>query len=194
MFKKTTGLIIFCLALAGCVMPGSPDEVNQKLANERAQASNMVYAGLNANPAVAPLPNKWQEMVKSAILPHLKDPDSARFTFNGQPEVYGFSNFDKSYTSTIVREDYSRPLIGWTGMVQVNAKNSFGGYAGNQGYLYIFKNGRVVFITTYSDWTSMRDAVTTMRIFGEALEKKVISTSGSSSPIGNLRSLAPNGL
>lgn len=64
----------------------------------------------------------------------LKDPSSAQ---------YQFSQVQKGYIIGSAAE--GKPLFaGYIISVNVNAKNSYGGYTGNQGYQFLFQNGALV--------------------------------------------------
>lgn len=69
----------------------------------------------------------------------LKDPESARYTF--QPTFKGYSqDGSMSDSSGGVRYGYVAPVL-------VNAKNSYGGYTGNQQYVFMFSGG-IMYDTT----------------------------------------------
>ncbi|MCY1250095.1 hypothetical protein D9M71_818300 [compost metagenome] len=64
----------------------------------------------------------------------LKDPYSAQ---------YQFSKVEKGYIIGSAFE--GKPLYaGYIMSANVNAKNSYGGYTGNQGYQFLFQNGALV--------------------------------------------------
>lgn len=69
----------------------------------------------------------------------LKDPESARYTF--QPTFKGYSQDGSLATNG------GRVLYGYVAPVLVNAKNSYGGYTGNHQYVFMFSNG-VIYDTT----------------------------------------------
>jgi len=74
-----------------------------------------------------PIPSDYEEQVKEQVIPQLKDPNSARFTF---PSGGCYSG--RSLTGP-----------GWGVYFYVNAKNSFGGYTGNQDWACSIMNGKV---------------------------------------------------
>lgn len=79
------------------------------------------------------LPPDYQQQVKTYFNSILKDPESARYTF--EPPFKAYSQ-DGSLSSTGGGVRY-----GYVTGVQVNAKNSYGGYTGNQLYVFMFSNG-----------------------------------------------------
>jgi len=79
------------------------------------------------------LPDDYQEQIKAYFNRVLKDPESARYTF--EPPFKAYSQ-DGSLSSTKGGVSY-----GYAVGVQVNAKNSYGGYTGNQLYVIMFSNG-----------------------------------------------------
>jgi len=85
------------------------------------------------------LPNDYQQQIKNHMASVLKDPESARYTF--EPPFKGYSQ-DGSLSPTSGGVRYGQ-IVG----VQVNAKNSYGGYTGNQLYVFMFSDG-VIYDTT----------------------------------------------
>lgn len=79
------------------------------------------------------LPNDYQQQIKNYMASALKDPESARYTF--EPPFKAYSQ-DGSMASTS-----GGVIYGYASGVQVNAKNSYGGYTGNQLYVFMFSNG-----------------------------------------------------
>lgn len=82
-----------------------------------------------------PIPQEQAEQrVKQYFSGTLKDPASAQ---------YQFSQAQKGYIIGSAVE--GKPLYaGYIISVNVNAKNSFGGYTGYQGYQFLFQNGAMV--------------------------------------------------
>lgn len=85
------------------------------------------------------LPEDYQQQIKNHMSTVLKDPESARYTF--EPPFKAYSQ-DGSMSSTGGGVTY-----GYVAGVQLNAKNSYGGYTGNQLYVFMFSNG-VMYDTT----------------------------------------------
>jgi hypothetical protein len=70
-----------------------------------------------------PLPENYQQLVMAYAGTQLIDPDSARYQF--------FQPAPRS--------------VGWVGQVYVNARNRFGGYTGNQLFVWKIIHGQAVF-------------------------------------------------
>lgn len=79
------------------------------------------------------LPSDYKEQIKNHFNKILKDPYSAQFTF--EAPYKGLSQ-DGALSSTNGGVHYGHIVP-----VQVNAKNSYGGYTGNQLYVFMFSNG-----------------------------------------------------
>ncbi|EIZ2434192.1 hypothetical protein CWR40_004270 [Cronobacter sakazakii] len=108
------------LAITGCA-PKPPSQVEISTAN---------YGSL---------PSDYQQQIKNYMGSTLKDPESARYTF--QPTYKGYSQ-DGAMASSGGKVTY-----GYVAPVLVNAKNSYGGYTGNHLYVFMFSNG-VMYETT----------------------------------------------
>ncbi|CNJ19119.1 Uncharacterised protein [Yersinia aldovae] len=123
--KKTAfiSLLLVSSALVGCA-PKAPSQVAVSTAN------------------YGVLPADYQEQIKVHMSNSLKDPDSAKYTF--LPTFKGYSQ-DGSMSSSGGGVSY-----GYVAPVLVNAKNSYGGYTGNQKYVFIFSGG-VMYDTTAND-------------------------------------------
>jgi hypothetical protein len=79
-------------------------------------------------------PSNYQETEKQMILDTLKDPDSAKFKFVEKIE------------NTTIQKGFGSPtpILVWISEVWVNAKNSYGGYTGEQRYLFAWKDGKII--------------------------------------------------
>lgn len=88
------------------------------------------------------LPADYQDQIKNYMNAALKDPESARYTF--LPTFKGYSQ-DGSMSAT-----NGGITFGYVAPVLVNAKNSYGGYTGNQRYVFMFSGG-VIYDTTGND-------------------------------------------
>lgn len=75
-------------------------------------------------------PKDYEEIIKSYMNNILKDPMSAQYTFLGAPQI--------AWTA------YGGKKFGYGTCVRINAKNSFGGYTGNQLSYFLIRNGSVV--------------------------------------------------
>jgi hypothetical protein len=101
-------------------------------------APMMGSAGVNwaaMDPGRAPDYETAKARARDAILGTLKDPDSAQFR-NSTPLFKTLYNFGMASIGN------SEPL--WAMCIEVNAKNSYGGYAGYQSWLVKFRNGQPV--------------------------------------------------
>lgn len=79
-------------------------------------------------------PQAYEQTIKSSFEQTLKDPESARYRI-GKP-VKAYRNTGLFYGGN----------ISWSGYlvdVQVNAKNSFGGYVGFKPYIVLFSEERI---------------------------------------------------
>jgi hypothetical protein len=97
------------LSLAGCATPPTQEEL--------------------ATADYGPFPKDYQDTIRAYFDQTLKDPDSVRYKWRGEPsrgwETLGGKKF------------------GWRVCVDVNAKNSYGGYTGYQTSYFMFQNHRI---------------------------------------------------
>lgn len=80
------------------------------------------------------VPGDYQQLIVAYYQDILKDPESAKYKFELPQRAYG--NTGLAYGGGVT----------WIGMavrIQINAKNSFGGYTGFKPYTVFFTNGRV---------------------------------------------------
>lgn len=89
-------------------------------------------------------PSDYKGTIESYIKPMLKDPESAQFTNYSSPKKDWLSDNQLS----------GRTYIGWLICVDVNAKNSYGGYVGRKTHFLIIKGNEVLY--------SQRDQYTKM--------------------------------
>jgi hypothetical protein len=76
-------------------------------------------------------PENYQELIKAYMTKTLKDPESARYAeFSTPRKEHAIAN--------------KRAIYGYSSCVLVNAKNSYGGYTGNQQFWFFFQNGQIV--------------------------------------------------
>jgi len=96
-------------------------------------------ANLNVNTAdVGEKPTNYKELLESSTKAMLKDPDSAKF-----------SNFTEPKKEVMVANtDF---VYGYSICFSVNAKNSYGGYVGNQLYWGFIRNGKVLRVQNTTD-------------------------------------------
>lgn len=115
MLKKIGILVVMAFALAGCASGPTPQDI------------------ASADYGSAIQQDEAESQIKSYFNRSLKDPESAR---------YGFSEVEKGHI--IGNAFQGSPLyVGYTVYAKVNAKNSYGGYTGDKGYLFLFQNGRL---------------------------------------------------
>lgn len=82
-----------------------------------------------------PAPENYEQKIKAYYEVLLKDPDSARYRFS--PPVKGWVNEGLAYGGGI-------QWMGWMVNVDINARNSFGGYTGAKPHWALFTNGEIV--------------------------------------------------
>lgn len=108
--------------------------------------SSLVSEALNNVTEVPSIPENWKEIVENGIRGILKDPESARFRYPNEKQKYcGISNISDGIAHKITLSSKS-PLLGYSGIVFVNAKNSFGGYVGEEPYWYMITDGELSLI------------------------------------------------
>jgi hypothetical protein len=78
-------------------------------------------------------PEDYQQAVKDYMNGILIDPDSARY-----------SNW-KGPSKGSVKDSFAGYVFGYRVCVDINAKNSFGGYTGNQRSFFIVRDGKVAY-------------------------------------------------
>lgn len=83
----------------------------------------LAFAVLGAQPGP---PVNWPVLAKDYLQRHLKDPTSAQTEVIRGPRYGGIGNWANG------------EWIGWAVCINVNAKNSYGGYAGAKPFLFIF--------------------------------------------------------
>jgi|JI102314A1RNA_FD_contig_21_16290514_length_532_multi_3_in_0_out_0_1 hypothetical protein len=79
-------------------------------------------------------PENYEAIVKTHFEAQLKDPESARYKFSNPVKAYG--NEGIAYGGGI-------RWMGYLVKVEVNAKNSFGGYVGYKPYLILFSGNSI---------------------------------------------------
>jgi hypothetical protein len=81
-----------------------------------------------------PPPDNYREVGADLIRKQLKDPDSAKFEWVGEPK--------KDAIQPAFASPHAIPV--WLTEVGVNAKNSFGGYTGSQLWMLAWQNGKII--------------------------------------------------
>ncbi|MGP3038387.1 hypothetical protein [Serratia nevei] len=120
------GAILASLAMSGCSSQQPPSQ---------AQISSASYGEL---------PKDYQEKIKNHFNSTLKDPYSAQYKF--MPTFKGYSQDGQWSPSG------GKVTFGWVSPVLVNAKNSYGGYTGDQKYVFIFSGGEMYDVTAMSQF------------------------------------------
>lgn len=83
-----------------------------------------------------PKPTKHEATIKAWFEVRLKDPFSAQYYFQEPVQSY-------------LKEAPlmgGRLYVGWQVNMQVNAKNSFGGYTGRQAYAFFLKDEQIIYV------------------------------------------------
>ena len=75
-------------------------------------------------------PTNHEELIKSWAVDALKDAESARYVSISKPR------------KEFIVENL-KPVFGYSTCATINAKNSYGGYAGNQTYWFFMRNGKI---------------------------------------------------
>jgi hypothetical protein len=75
-------------------------------------------------------PSNFEDLVRQWASANLKDPDSARYGRISKPR--------KEYMVANLKN-----VFGHSVCASINAKNSYGGYAGSQTYWFMIRNGKV---------------------------------------------------
>ncbi len=145
LFKASWNLgAVSLLVITGCATGPSPVQMmDQDTARWRASlpepgADYGIY------------PQNYQEIVTTAIAGILKDPDSAKYSGFTQPrhDQVIHLEFQSDGKGGLVTDGSSPPvrtaIYGYAVCVAVNAKNSYGGYTGNQTYWLLIRDGQVI--------------------------------------------------
>jgi len=85
-----------------------------------------------------PPPEDYRARGEDFIRRRLKDPESARFEWVGEPRHEAIQ--------PALASPHARPV--WVTVVRVNAKNSFGGYTGASPFVLAWSHGRIVAYTS----------------------------------------------
>lgn len=107
---------------------------------------NLVHNALKEIKDIPPLPENWKEIVENGIRNILKDPESARFRYPDEQQKYCALSNSKVGPIKPITSHTASPLTGYSGIVFVNAKNSFGGYTGESPFWYMITDGKLSLI------------------------------------------------
>lgn len=91
-------------------------------------------------------PVDYKSQIKKYFNQRLKEPESVRY---GQ-----FTEPTKGYS---LDADSGEWVFGYHVLVFVNAKNSYGGYTGEQGYSFLFRDGKMVEVIGDAKRVLLRD-------------------------------------
>ena len=75
-------------------------------------------------------PDNFEQIIKNHMTSILKDPDSARFQFLNNPKK-GWNGLGGK-------------KFGYVSCVNINAKNSYGGYVGSRMSYFMIRNGKII--------------------------------------------------
>ncbi|OKP29417.1 hypothetical protein [Serratia fonticola] len=120
------GVVLASLALSGCESPQMA-EAKRKDAEFANSVKNINLETAN----VGAQPNNYKEVIEAAIRSQLKDPDSAKFSAMTTPRK----------EVMVENRDF---VYGYSTCVYVNAKNSYGGYSGDQLYWVFMRDNQVL--------------------------------------------------
>ena len=119
--QRIAALAAVTTLLAGCA-------TQAQKADEAFDAYKATLPEPNAN--YGSYPSDYQALIKAYMAKTLKDPESARYAeFSTPRKEHAIAN--------------RRAIYGYSSCVQVNAKNSYGGYTGNQQFWFFFQNGQI---------------------------------------------------
>ncbi len=134
---KRSLLITLCvIGLSGCApstYQPSPEQ-QQLMADAKRKDAEFAIAVKNINLEAADVgvaPKNHKKLIEDAIRNLLKDPDSAKFTGLTAPR------------KEVMVENHAF-VYGYASCVNVNAKNSYGGYTGNSLYWVFYRNNIVL--------------------------------------------------
>ena len=120
--KKIAVLAVATALLAGCA-------TQAQKADQAFEAYKATLPEPNAD--YGSYPQNYQELIKAYMAKSLKDPDSAKYSdFSTPRKEHAIAN--------------QKAIYGYSSCVLVNAKNSYGGYTGNQQQWFFFRNGEIV--------------------------------------------------
>lgn len=141
-FFKFIICAMFCF---GLLLPNSL--YAEDVAKARAQMNfNLVSDALEEVKEIPPIPENWKEIVENGARKILKDPESARFRYPDEKQKYCALSNSKTGPMQPITLISDSPLLGYSGIVFINAKNSFGGYTGEEPYWYMITDGKLSLI------------------------------------------------
>lgn len=127
--RVITLVLIATTLLAGCATTTPQEDPAQKLA-EQAWLRSLH----EAPDGFGPYPNNYQDIVKSYMSKRLKDPESARYSEFRAP----------AKDLKIVDIKNRVAILGYSTCVDINSKNSYGGYTRAKRYWFLIRDGKIV--------------------------------------------------
>lgn len=122
MKKSIVSAAVIALSVAGCA-------TNAQIQDQAFENYKRTLPEQNAD--YGTYPSDYQDLIRSYMVKTLKDPDSVRYTdFTTPRKEHAIEN--------------KKAIYGYSACVLVNAKNSYGGYVGNQQYWFFFQNGKLI--------------------------------------------------
>jgi hypothetical protein len=158
---KALPLFLCCTILfggiTGCAARESREQIQARLTAQQAQEKQARDAGILAEVErkeslreqaqtadCGPYPQNYQELTKQYITANLKDPSSAKYRLKEKPRKTYFEDTLRGKLST------GETIFCWIVHVDVNAKNSFGAYAGFQTWQFYIRDGRIIKVAIIS--------------------------------------------
>lgn len=136
--KKIAACFLGVLSLSGCAPQSvvTPSNYSYTQSESEAKRKDAEFAeavrNINLDTAdVGSKPKNYKKLVEDAIRGQLKDPDSAKFS-------------DMTIPHKEVMVENRNFVYGYSTCVNVNAKNSYGGYVGNQLYWVFIRDNKVL--------------------------------------------------
>lgn len=132
--KKATKILFLgslSAVLAGCTYPELEVQRHNQQFLATLPAPNAYYA---------PLPKDYKQQMLSYLNRTLKDPESARYSDHTVRKIFITPIRYPYYSYKLSDKDVR---YGQEVCMLVNAKNSYGGYAGNQLYWFFFEDGKL---------------------------------------------------
>lgn len=124
------------LVVSGCATGPNAAQIND--ANVSRWIANLPEPGAD----YGTYPSNYRQIIEAAMADMLKDPDSARYSGFTQPKHDQVVHLDYAPNGGVGVTKTA--VYGYAVCVAVNAKNSFGGYTGDQLYWFLIRNGQVV--------------------------------------------------
>ncbi len=125
--KTLFSLLLIVFVIAGC----STKPREEQTSPESQAWMRSIHEG---NGDFGAYPQDYKKIIESYFQETLKDPYSARYSYFREPKKDAHLVDTKSRVA----------LYGYSVCVNVNAKNSYGGYTGNKPYWLLIRNGEII--------------------------------------------------